>query len=95
MAMCACQVWSNFSPDGSKVLAHYDADGSTWLLDPTGKTEGTQLLSPVIDAASWQRLAPYRRAIRDGRLPPRRAGRFARARLRDDGNDRPGRLAIP
>ena len=58
MAMCACQVWSNFSPDGSKVLVHYDADGSTWLLDPTGKTEGTQLLSPVTDAASWQRLAP-------------------------------------
>jgi hypothetical protein len=37
---------------------HYDADGSTWLLDPAGKTEGTQLSSPVTDAASWQRLAP-------------------------------------
>ena len=58
MPMCSCQVWSNFSPDGSKVLVHYDADGSTWLLDPTGKTEGTQLSSPVTDAASWQRLAP-------------------------------------
>jgi len=55
---CACQVWADFSPDGSKVLVHYDADGSTWLLDPTGKTEGTQLLSPVTDAMSWQRLAP-------------------------------------
>jgi len=58
MAMCSCQVWSDFSPDGSKVLVHYDADGSTWLLDPTGKSEGTQLLSPVTEAASWQRLAP-------------------------------------
>ena len=58
MVMCACQVWADFSPDGSKVLAHYDADGSTWLLDPTGKTEGTQLPSPVTDALSWQRLAP-------------------------------------
>jgi len=58
MRACACQVWADFSPDGSKVLAHYDADGSTWLLDPTGTTEGTQLPSPVTDALSWQRLAP-------------------------------------
>ena len=58
MAMCECQVWANFSPDGSKVLVHYDADGSTWLLDPTGMTTGTQLPSSVLDATSWQRLAP-------------------------------------
>ena len=58
MAMCECQVWANFSPDGSKVLVHYDADGSTWLLDPTGSTTGTQLTSLVADAASWQRKAP-------------------------------------
>jgi len=58
MTTCACQVWSDFSPDGSKVLVHYDADGSNWLLDPTGQTAGTQLQSPVVDAMSWQRLAP-------------------------------------
>ena len=47
-----------FSPDGSKVLAHYNSDGSTWLLDPTGTTPGTQLSSSISQAATWQRRAP-------------------------------------
>jgi len=47
-----------FSPDGSKVLAHYNSDGSTWLLDPTGTTPGTQLPSSIAQAATWQRMAP-------------------------------------
>ena len=47
-----------FSPDGSKVLAHYNSDGSTWLLDPTGTTPGRQLSSSISQAATWQRLAP-------------------------------------
>ncbi|HVQ21973.1 MAG TPA: hypothetical protein VMT36_01755, partial [Candidatus Saccharimonadia bacterium] len=58
MPNCACGYLAAFSPDGSEVLAHFDADGSTWLLDPTGATPGKQL-SPAIDqAATWQRLAP-------------------------------------
>ncbi|HEY7970912.1 MAG TPA: hypothetical protein VID95_13020 [Candidatus Limnocylindrales bacterium] len=57
MGTCSCQVWSDFSPDGSKVLVHYDADGSTWVLDPAGRTEGVQLPSHISDALSWQRQA--------------------------------------
>jgi Tol biopolymer transport system component len=49
---------AQFSPDGSKVLVHYDADGSTWLLDPTGSIAGTTLSSTIDQAATWQRLAP-------------------------------------
>jgi dipeptidyl aminopeptidase/acylaminoacyl peptidase len=47
-----------FSPDGSRVLAHFNTDGSTWLLDPTGSTAGVRLSSTIATAASWQRLAP-------------------------------------
>jgi Tol biopolymer transport system component len=52
------RVFAEFSPDGSKVLASYDADGSTWLLDPTGATTGMKLSSNIAKTASWQRLAP-------------------------------------
>src|SRR5262249_50405945 len=41
MPNCGCPVSAEFSPDGTKVLAHYDADGSTWILDPTGASAGT------------------------------------------------------
>jgi Tol biopolymer transport system component len=58
MPNCSCPVSAEFSPDGSKVLVHYDADASTWLLDPTGSTPGTKLSSAIEQAASWQRLAP-------------------------------------
>jgi Tol biopolymer transport system component len=51
-------VFAAFSPDGSKVLASYDADGATWLFDPTGSTTGTKLSSSIAQAATWQRLAP-------------------------------------
>ena len=53
-----CPVSAEFSPDGSKVLARYDADGSTWLLDPTGATTGTQALVDHRRRATWQRTAP-------------------------------------
>jgi hypothetical protein len=48
------------SPDGSKVLAHYQLDGladdSTWLLDVAG---GPDLeLTYTADGQTWQRLAP-------------------------------------
>ncbi|HEV7603622.1 MAG TPA: hypothetical protein VGO15_01575 [Candidatus Limnocylindrales bacterium] len=52
------RVDAEFSPDGSKVLASYVADGSNWLLDPTGSTAGTRLPSSMAEVASWQRLAP-------------------------------------
>lgn len=58
MPNCACPVSAEFSPDGTQVLAHYGADGSTWLLDPTGATAGTQLSSTIADVATWQRTAP-------------------------------------
>jgi len=45
-----------FSPDGSKVIARYDGDGSTWILDPAGGPG--VLLPPSAYLASWQRLAP-------------------------------------
>jgi hypothetical protein len=49
---------AQFSPDGTRILVHYEADGSTWLLDPTGSTPGTLLPSSIAGVASWQRLAP-------------------------------------
>lgn len=58
MPNCGCPVSAEFSPDGTRVLAHYGADGSTWLLDPTGASAGTKLSSTIADAASWQRTAP-------------------------------------
>lgn len=58
MPNCGCPVSAVFSPDGTKVLAHYGADGSTWMLDPTGATAGTRLSSTIADTASWQRTAP-------------------------------------
>src|SRR4051812_38570113 len=58
MPNCSCGYLAAFSPDGSGVLVHYDADGSTWLLDPTGATPGKQRLVDDRPAASWQRLAP-------------------------------------
>lgn len=52
------RVGAQFSPDGSTVIAHYDGNGSTWLLDPTGVTAGTELAATMIDTPSWQRRAP-------------------------------------
>jgi Tol biopolymer transport system component len=49
---------AQFSPDGTKVIARYHADGSTWILDPTGATAGSKLPSTIADPATWQRLAP-------------------------------------
>jgi Tol biopolymer transport system component len=57
MPNCSCPVSAEFSPDGSTVLAHYGADGSTWMLDPSGSTPSKRLLT-IGETASWQRLAP-------------------------------------
>jgi Tol biopolymer transport system component len=49
---------AEFSPDGTRVLAYYTADGSTWLLDPTGSADDVRIESTISDRSSWQRLAP-------------------------------------
>ena len=48
-----------FSPDGTKVLATYQDDGSTWVLD-TVTAEARQMTWPTQlgTSATWQRLAP-------------------------------------
>jgi Tol biopolymer transport system component len=51
------RVEAQFSPDGLRVLVHFDDGGATWLLDATGATTGTQLPSSIAEAATWQRLA--------------------------------------
>lgn len=49
----------SIAPDGTKVIATYRVDGTTWLLD-TATGEGEQLDWPVPSdqTATWQRLAP-------------------------------------
>ena len=58
MPNCGCSYSAAFSPDGTKVLAYFAADGSTWQLDPTGATADVKLPTTIADAATWQRLAP-------------------------------------
>ena len=48
---------AEFSPDGSKVIAFYHADNSTWMLDATGGL-GERLPAGIDNGASWQRTAP-------------------------------------
>jgi TolB protein len=48
-----------FSPDGTKVLATYQDDRTTWLLDTTtGAAEEMRWPIPRGSSATWQRLAP-------------------------------------
>ena len=47
---------TEFSPDGTQVLATYNDDGSTWLLDVDGS--GERQLPVLGGGTSWQRLAP-------------------------------------
>ena len=49
---------AQFSPDGTKVIAYYYADKSTWMLDPSGLTPPQKLSSTMDDISTWQRLAP-------------------------------------
>ena len=49
---------AQFSPDGAKVIVNYNSDKSTWLLDPSGQTQPTQLPSAIDGMTTWQRLAP-------------------------------------
>lgn len=48
---------AGFSPDGTKVLATYRVDSTTWILDAAGASQTIQA-PPSIDGISWQRLAP-------------------------------------
>ena len=42
-----------FSPDGSRILAFYNADRTTWVLDPAGGP-GTKLDYAAITPPTWQ-----------------------------------------
>ena len=46
-----------FSPDGSRILAFYNADRTTWVLDPAGGP-GTKLDYAAITPPTWQRPTP-------------------------------------
>lgn len=48
---------AEFAPDGSKVIARYGFDASTWILDVSGGP-GTKLADDISALASWQRRAP-------------------------------------
>jgi Tol biopolymer transport system component len=51
------EVAAAFSPDGTWVMARYEFDDSTWLLDVTGQRPDKRLpASPSL--GSWQRTAP-------------------------------------
>jgi Tol biopolymer transport system component len=48
-----------FSPDGTKILATYRDDRTTWLFDVgTGEGEQMDWTVPASTSATWQRLAP-------------------------------------
>jgi len=49
--------YAQFSPDGTAVMAYFQADHSTWMLDPKGLTPDVQLPATIAEQASWQRLA--------------------------------------
>jgi dipeptidyl aminopeptidase/acylaminoacyl peptidase len=46
-----------FSPDGTRILAFYKADRTSWILEPTGGP-GTKLDYDAVTAPTWQGLAP-------------------------------------
>jgi Tol biopolymer transport system component len=46
-----------FSPDGSRILAFYNADRTTWVLDPAGGP-GTKLEYAAVTPPTWQRPTP-------------------------------------
>jgi Tol biopolymer transport system component len=48
---------ARFSPDGTKVVAYYEADGSSWVLDPA---DGSAVLldERIVSPMSWQPAAP-------------------------------------
>ena len=50
-------VSAAFSPDGSRIVAWFEPDGSTWLLDPAGGA-GKRASLDGSTLASWQRAAP-------------------------------------
>ena len=44
---------ARFSPDGTKVLAYYESDGSSWVLDPVDGT-AVQLPDEIDSPLTWQ-----------------------------------------
>jgi Tol biopolymer transport system component len=50
-------VSAAFSPDGSRIVAWFEPDSSTWLLDPAGGA-AVRLPTDTATLVSWQRTAP-------------------------------------
>jgi TolB protein len=48
---------ARFSPDGTKVIAFYKADSSSWILDPADGSQ-VRLDEGIISPLSWPRAAP-------------------------------------
>jgi Tol biopolymer transport system component len=48
---------ARFSPDGTRVLAYYESDGSSWVLDPVAGT-AIQLPDDIDSPLSWQGTTP-------------------------------------
>ena len=48
---------ARFSPDGTKVIAFYQSDGSSWILDPSDGSE-VRLDEGITSPLSWPRAAP-------------------------------------
>ena len=46
-----------FSPDGASIVAFYNADKTSWLLDPAGGP-GTKLAYDAVSPSTWQPAAP-------------------------------------
>ena len=42
-----------FSPDGASIVAFYNADKTSWLLDPAGGP-GTKLTYDAVSPSTWQ-----------------------------------------
>jgi Tol biopolymer transport system component len=48
---------AQFSPDGTKVLAFYKSDASSWILDPASGSE-VRLSNDIVSPLTWQITAP-------------------------------------
>ena len=48
---------ARFSPDGTRVLAYYESDGSSWVLDPVAGT-AIQLPDDIDLPLTWQGANP-------------------------------------
>jgi Tol biopolymer transport system component len=50
------RAYTQFSPDGTSILAFFAADRSTWLLDPSGVAADRRLPTTIVEPSTWQRM---------------------------------------